>query len=107
MSLQSLYLRFRYRVSNPQGLPTNMLRNFCAGFPNVSLGESLYSIDYADKSSSPSPLTKQILNDILHDDVIVEGVGGDVVGSKYNLGSIFTIYQYSSPKANNGTISGE
>ena len=61
-----------------------MLRKSCTRFPNVSLDESLYSIDYADKSSSPSRLAKQILQDIFHDDAIVKGVSRDVIGSKYS-----------------------
>ena len=33
-----------------------------------------------------TPLTKQIIKDIHHDDAIVEGMGRDVVGCQYYLG---------------------
>ena len=35
-SWASLYFRFQHRVSKPQGLPVNMLQNFCTGFRGVS-----------------------------------------------------------------------
>ena len=51
---QSLYFRFRHRVSKSKKLPYKLLRIFCTGFAGVSVSETLH---YPSKRILTVPMT--------------------------------------------------